>query len=228
MLEGLRLKKILRRKNPYLFRALGNEVTADIVKQILQAYVSSSDETIFGDAFFEPLALMASVGKVSDAAGVDLVIERPKRYTAVALKSGPNIFNASQKRRQNQEFNELRSRLYKIHKQFDPLLGHAYGRRNTEPSGKWIYRERSGQAFWREITSDPDFYLKLVRLMKDIPSKHKKRQAEEWGAAVNRFTVEFAKDFCSENGRIDWEKLVEFVSKDEGSRSNKQAAKPKS
>jgi hypothetical protein len=25
------------------------------------------------------------------------------------------------------------------------------------------------QAFWQEITGDPDFYLKLIRLMKDVP-----------------------------------------------------------
>ncbi len=60
MLEKLSLKRILRRKNPYLFRALGSEIASDIVQQILQAFVSSSDETIFGDAFFEPIALMAS------------------------------------------------------------------------------------------------------------------------------------------------------------------------
>jgi len=221
MLGNLQLKKILRRKNPYLFRALGNEIASDIVQQILQAYVSASDETIFGDAFFEPVALMVSHGKVSDAPGVDFVIETRRRYTAVALKSGPNIFNASQKRRQNQEFNELRSRLYKIHKQFDPLLGHAYGRRNVGPSGKWIYRERSGQAFWAEITGDPDFYLKLIRLMKNIPTRHKKRHLEEWGAAVNRFTVQFAKDFCFPDGKIAWEKLVEFVSKQDSIPSTK-------
>jgi len=227
MLENLSLKRILRRKNPYLFRALGNEVASDIVEQILHAFISSSDETIFGDAFFEPIALIVSRGKVADAGGVDFVIETPRRYLAIALKSGPNIFNASQKRRQNQEFQELRSRLYKIHKQFDALLGHAYGRRRADPSGKWIYRERSGQAFWAEITGDPNFYLKLIRLMRDIPAKHKKRhrlmrdipakhkkrQTEEWGAAVNRFTVEFANDFCFPNGRINWDQLVEFVSR---------------
>jgi len=215
MLGKLKLQKVLRRKNPYLFRALGIEVASEIVQQLLQAYVSSSDEGIFGDAFFEPIAKEASGAKVSDARGVDFVIEFPKRYLAVALKSGPNIFNASQKQAQNREFKELRSRLLKLHKQFDPLLGHGYGKRSAEPSGDWIYRVRSGQAFWTEITGDSDFYLKLVRLMKDIPTKHKKVHAEEWGAAVNRFTEEFIRDFCHADGRIDWEKLVRFVSENE-------------
>jgi hypothetical protein len=213
MLGKLKLREILSRKNPYLFKALGIEIAAEIVQQILLAFVSSSDETIFGDCFFEPIALLASGGKVSDGAGVDFVIETRQRYTAVALKSGPNIFNASQRKRQNQEFNELRSRLYKIHKMYDPLLAYAYGRRRSEPSGQTIYRERSGQEFWSEITGDSDFHLTLIRLMKDIPSRHKKEHLEEWAAAVNRFTVEFSKDFCFAGGKINWDRLVEFVSK---------------
>lgn len=213
-LEGLRLNDFLRRKNPYLFRALGTENASEIVEQILTAYIGASDETMFGDAFFEPIARIASEGKTSDAEGVDFVIETEERITAVALKSGPNIYNASQKKRQNQEFLAVRSRLYKLQKQFDPILAHAYGRVRTEPTKDRIYRDRSGQAFWTEVTGDPDFYLKLVRLMRDEPTEHKKRYAPIWDAAVNRFTAEFLKDFCFPDGRIDWEKLVRFVSEE--------------
>lgn len=213
-LEKLRLRKVLERKNPYLFRALGVEIAAEIVEQILQAYVSSSDETIFGNIFFEPIAREVSGGKVSDAEGVDFAVEKPRRYTAVALKSGPNVFNASQKKRQNQEFNALKSRLLKLNKQFDPLLGHAYGKVRSDPSRDQVCRELSGQAFWAEITGDPNFYLKLMRLMKGIPARHKERQSKEWAAAINRFTLEFARDFCFEDGKINWNKLVDFVSKE--------------
>jgi hypothetical protein len=74
-----------------------------------------------------------------------------------------------------------------------------------------VYRELSGQAFWAEITGDPDFYLKLVRLMRNIPEKHKHRHHEEWNKAVNRLTAQFSVDFCSKDGRILWEKLLRFV-----------------
>lgn len=30
-----------------------------------------------------------------------------------------------------------------------------------------------GQVFWRELTGDADFYLKLIRLMRDYPVKHR-------------------------------------------------------
>lgn len=215
----LELKAFLRRKNPYLFRALGIQKASEIVERVLTDYISASDETIFGDAFFEPIARIASGGKTSDAEGVDFVIESGERVTAVALKSGPNIYNASQKKRQSQEFLAVRSRLYKLHKQFDPILGHAYGRLKTEPTKDRIYRDRSGQEFWSEITGDPDFYLKLVRLMKDAPSRHRKEYSPAWDAAINRFTAEFINDFCFPDGSIDWEKLVRFVSGEKGKKS---------
>jgi len=213
-LEKLRLKDFLRRKNPYLFKAMGTQKAQDIIELILTAYIGASDETMFGEAFFEPIARIASGAKVSDAEGVDFVIESEGRILAVALKSGPNIYNASQKKRQSQEFSALRNRLYKLHKQFDPMLGHAYGCAKTKPTKDLIYRRLSGQAFWAEITGDPDFYLKLVRLMKEEPAKHKQKYAPAWDGALNRFTAEFVEDFCFPDGRIDWEKLVSFVSED--------------
>ena len=53
-LSTLKLGDTLRKKNPYLFRAMGIQNAAEIVEGILQAYMSSSDEGIFGDVFFEP------------------------------------------------------------------------------------------------------------------------------------------------------------------------------
>lgn len=211
-LGTLKLKDFLERKNPYLYKATGTEKASEIVEEILAAYMIASDEGIFGDAFFEPIAKMACKGTVSPSEGVDIAIETKSKYLAVAVKSGPNIFNASQKKRQNDEFNLLRSRLLKLHKQFDALVGHCYGKMKTEPSRTKIYRDRSGQAFWKEITGDPDFYLKLIRLMKNEPSKHRVVYKKAWAAAINRFTAEFIKDFCNLDGSINWEKLVRFNS----------------
>lgn len=211
-INELKLKQFLRRKNPYLFKALGTEKASEIVEDILAAFISSSDETLFGDAFFEPIAKIASGGRVSSAEGVDFETETDNKYLAVAVKSSPNWGNASQKKRINDEFSSLRGRLYKIHKQFDALIGHAYGKAKSEPSKTRIYRSRSGQAFWAEITGDPDFYLKLILLMRDEPQIHRPEYKLAWDAAVNRFTVEFIQDFCFDDGHIDWEKLVRFIS----------------
>jgi hypothetical protein len=211
-LEKLSLRKILLKKNPYLYRALGVEKASEIVEQIMGAYLTSSDETIFGNCFFEPLARLAAGGKVADGEGVDFTMEFEDRILAVAVKSGPNWGNADQHKRQSTNFDAVRKRLYKMQKQFDPLCGQAYGKQSSEPTDNARYRRRSGQAFWEEITGDSDFYLKLVRLMKDVPTKNRPKYRPLWDQAVNRFTAEFIKDFCDSSGAIDWEKLVAFCS----------------
>lgn len=218
----LKLYKVLQRKNPYLFRALGTQKASEIVDRLVADYVSSSDETIFGDVFFEPIARIAAGAAVSDGAGVDFVVETEDRITAVAMKSGPNPFNSRQKQRQHDDFLAVRSRLYKMHKEFDPVLAHGYGRKNSPNKGV-IYRDSSGQTFWSEMTGDPDFYLKLIRLMKDEPAIHRQEYQPAWDATVNRFTLEFIKDFCFDDGSINWEKLVRFVSAEKRPRRVKGA-----
>lgn len=219
-INELKLRTVLKRKNPYLFRALGIQKASEIVDRLASDYIASSDESLFGDAFFEPIAIVVSGGSVSDAAGVDFTLETETQYTAIAMKSGPNPYNASQKRRQHDEFLAVRNRLYRIHKEFDPVLAHAYGRRNSR-NETLIYRDSSGQTFWQEMTGDPDFYLKLIRLMRDEPAKHRQEYQPKWEATINRFTGEFIGDFCLEDGSIDWEKLVRFVSADQKPRRSR-------
>ncbi len=51
-LEGLRslkLAAILKRKIPYLFKAKNIELAGDFVKGIVDAFLSSQEETVFGN-----------------------------------------------------------------------------------------------------------------------------------------------------------------------------------
>ena len=211
-LSGLNLTEALDKKNPYLFRAKGVQQASEIVSELLQAYISSSDESIFGDAFFEPIAKAVSGGQAGGGEGVDIIKETDHGITVYAVKSGANWGNADQWNRQRQNFQALQNRLRKLHKAFDPVMGYGYGRRNTDPKGSRNYRQRSGQAFWEELTGDSDFYLKLIRLMKRYPQEHRVRYQVEWRKAVNRFEREFLNNFSTPDGDINWEKLVEFNS----------------
>ncbi len=151
-LTNLTLKKVLRKKNPYLYRALGIEKASEIVEQIMTARISSSDETIFGNVFFETIATLASGGNVSPSEGVDFAVESKERYLAVAVKSGPDWGNADAHKRQSTNFDALRKRLYKLNKQFDPLVGQSYGQQCSEPTDISRFRRRSGQAFWQDMS----------------------------------------------------------------------------
>ena len=223
-LSRLKLKQILKRKNPYLYRAVGMQNSNEIISEILSAYITSSDETIFGNIFFEPIAVFVSKGKISDGEGIDLTIEKDDKISAYSIKSGPNPFNSSQKSKQNQQFHSLRSRLMKLKKQFDAVLAHCYGNASSMPNENKIYRDVSGQAFWFELTGDLDFYKKLIRHMEsEVIDKHKHEYKIEWDKAINRYNREFLNEFCKPNGEIDWEKLLEYNSRiNEGkSRNNK-------
>jgi len=215
-LANLKLKKVLKRKNPYLYKARGTQSANEIIEGILNDHLSSSDEGMFGDAFFEPLALdMARLigGTVSPSEGVDIAIETESTYKAIAVKSGPNIFSASQAKKQNQEFMGLRSRLTKLKKDFDAVLGHAYGTKKTPAGDKKIYRSSSGQAFWEELTGDAEFYLRIIRLMNDADiAQHRAEYEIEYDKAVNRYLAEFIPEFCNDDGSIAWDKLLEYNS----------------
>jgi len=212
-LGTLKLRNVLLRKNPYLYKALGTQSATEIVEEILKAYLGASDEGLFGDVFFEPIAAAVSGGVVSPSEGVDIAIETKDRYMAVAVKSGPNPYNASQVKRQSDEFASLRRRLLKLRKQFDPVLGHCYGKKQTLPTSRQAYRDSSGQKFWQELTGDREFYLKLIRYMEDkVIAKHREAYKTDYQNAINRYVREFTNDFCRDDGAIDWEKLLHFNS----------------
>lgn len=217
-LSTLKLNDALRRKNPYLFRAIGTESAAELVGHLLGAYMSSSDEGIFGDAFFEPLARLVSGAEPAVGAGVDIVLQDQTTYRAIAVKSGTSVFNAQSRKRQTQEFNSLRGRLQKLQKQFDAIVGYCYGRKISRQNDN-MFRELAGQAFWKELTGDSDFYLKIVTAMRNKPAEHKITFQEEWAKAVNRFTRDFINEYCSENGAINWDKLVKYNSGTQPSRA---------
>lgn len=209
-ISTLKLRDALKRKTPYLYRASGIQKASEIVEGLLLAYMSSSDEGIFGDAFFEPLAKFVSGGAVSPSEGVDVAIETKNEYKAIAVKSGPSVFNSQSKRKQADDFRSLEARLRKLKKHFDPIVGYCYGNKKQSPvKGKaHSFRELAGQDFWLEITGDDEFYLKIIRLMKDRPQKHMPQFKRVWDGALNRFTHAFIEDYCFSDGTIDWVKLT--------------------
>jgi hypothetical protein len=119
-LRALTLTKLLN-KNPYLYRAVGIQRPDHLLEGLLNARISSSDETIFGNEFFEPLALWAAQNakikgrnaSIGAGAGQDISIESATEYFAISVKSGKNIFNSQSDKGQKAEFEQLEARLKK-------------------------------------------------------------------------------------------------------------------
>lgn len=190
----------------------------EMIRELLAAHMSSSDEAIFGDEFFEPVckAVSQKTIQVAGSRGADFVVETDDSYEVISLKSGPNAFNSSQVEKQNEHFEAIersvRATLRGLRKQFVPIMGCGYGKVDTGPTPSKRYFKLAGQAFWERLTGDAEFYLKLVRLMRDDPDRHKPVFKDAWDRAEARFLKMFSEHFITTDGTILWEKLVAFNS----------------
>lgn len=216
-IDKLDIMKVMKRKNPYLYRAKAMENASEIVESVLSAFVSSSEETIFGNCFFEPIAIAASGGNKALAEGIDIMIQDNASNTmyAVAVKSGPSVFNADSKKRQEQNFTAASKLARQAKARYEAYIGYCYGKKKDSGRGKpKMYQELAGKRFWAELTGDDNFYIKIIDFMGTLPEQYVASYKESYNRAFNRLVREFSNDFCKEDGSIDWEKLVEFNSGD--------------
>ncbi len=212
-IDGLNINKIMKRKNPYLFRAKSMNGASQIVDAILAAFISSSEETIFGNVFFEPIATAASKGQKALAEGIDIMKEDETTIYAIAVKSGTSVFNADSRKKQEQNFMAAGKLAQQAKKRFVPIIGYGYGKKRSTNRGlPKFYEEIAGKDFWYELTGDEQFYIKLIRFMDEIPEKYIANFDEAYQKASNRLVKEFTNEFCNDDGSIDWEKIVKFNS----------------
>lgn len=213
-LRKLQLAQVLKKKNPYLFKAKNINDAHDLVKLLLDAHLSSQEETIFGE-FLEKLAIFVCGrvfnGRKSSAEGIDLEFMRDDALYIVSVKSGPNWGNSGQVKRMVENFRQAKRifRSSNTKANIQAINGCCYGRDNKPDKGDYL--KLCGQEFWRFI-SDSDRLL--VEIIEPLDYQAKERTKEflvEYSRNLNLFTQEFMDVFCID-GRIDWDKLVRFNS----------------
>lgn len=113
-LDNLKLTDVLKRKNPYLFKAKYVLTAQDIIKGIIDAHISSQEETIFGN-WLEGLAIFINKkvygGLKSGTEGVDLDFEKDGNRYVVVIKSGPFWGNKGQKDNMYSVFKEAKRKI---------------------------------------------------------------------------------------------------------------------
>jgi hypothetical protein len=235
-LDRLTLGKLLN-KNPYLYRALGFSDASDFMGQLLVAYVSSSDETIFGNDFIEPLAVFSAQNRdvapgelwhvsVGASAGQDIAIETAATYLAISVKSSKNILNSQSAKGQSGEFQSLQARLKKINKLFRPIIGFGYGRKSSRKDT--VIEKLAGQAFWETLTGEPNFYLRISEAMESFAKTHGSLYKEAFENKHRQLLREFMIEFVSQEGVILWDKVVIFNSAiEKPKKPNKKQSKAK-
>ncbi len=212
-LESLKLHGLLRRKNPYLFRAKNLTTGEAIVRPLLDAYLSSQEETLFGN-FLEQLAIhiceQAYGGRKSAAQGIDIEFERSGVRYLLAVKSGPNWGNSAQIRKMREDFKAARRilRTSGARVAVEAINGCCYGRIERDYGD---YRKLCGQAFWRFISGDDELYIRIIEPLGHDAKRRNDSFEQAYARVVNLFTRQFLDEFCKPTGEVDWPRLVAFV-----------------
>lgn len=170
-LHSLHLTGVLKRKNPYLFKAKNIELAGDLVKSIVDAFLSSQEEAIFGN-LMEGFAIHVSKtlygGFKSELKSVDLEFHRDDAYHIVGIKSGTNWGNSDQVAKMRDNFKLAKEILRErgVSGEIMAVNGCIYGKdrmplkNHTDPDKQ--YYKYAGQEFWRFISGDDNLYREII------------------------------------------------------------------
>lgn len=198
-LDGLKLTQVLKRKNPYLYKAKYALTAEQIVKGIVDAHISSNEETIFGD-WLEGLAIFINSkvfgGYKSGIKGIDLEFDNEGVRNIVNIKSGPNWGNSSQISKMISDFKSAQRVLRTSNSQIvvKAINGCCYGRDNKPDKGD--YFKYCGQQFWEFISNKPNLFQEIIE-----PLGYAARQKNDdfkfaYDTLINVFTNQFFNEFC--------------------------------
>lgn len=216
-LNQLKLKTVLSKKNPYLFKAKYLLTAQDIIKSLTDAFISSQEEGIFGN-WMEQLAIFINEkvynGRKSGILGIDLEFDLDKIRYIVTIKSGPNWGNSSQINKLISDFRTAKKTLRTTNSKLNVVAvnGCCYGRDNQPDKGE--YFKYCGQKFWNFVSGDKELFTKIIE-----PLGHEAKERNDdfmisYAKMINLFIKEFADTFCKKDGSIDWERLVKFNSEE--------------
>ena len=214
-LQKLKMLDVVKQKNPYLFKAKNINTAQDFVKTILDARLSSQEETIFG-GFLEGLAIFICSqvygGQKSSAEGIDLEFEKDNIRYIVSIKSGPNWGNSSQVKKLRDNFRQAKRILGTNRSSTNVVAvnGCCYGKDRKPDKGDYL--KFCGQQFWEFISGDDNLYTDIIEPLGYRAKGKNERFSEEYDKVINRFTAEFIGEFCDADGNMLWEEIVKFNS----------------
>ena len=207
------LLKILKQKNPYLFKAKNVLTAQDLVRGFLDAFLQSQEETLFGN-FIEGLAIFVCDkvygAKKSELTGVDLEFEKDGIIYVVEIKAGWNWGNSSQIRQLRVNFETAKKLLRaKTGKKVVAVNGCCFGKDNRPDKGEYL--KLCGQRFWELISGNEKLYIDIVEPIGYKAKQKNEEFSENYAQVVNKLTLEFSQKFC-DDGKINWAKLIEYNS----------------
>jgi hypothetical protein len=231
-LKQLTLHAILKRKNPYLFKAKNIELAGELVRSVVDAYLSSQEETIFGN-LLEGFAIFVSQtlhgGFKSALKSVDLEFEHDGAYYIVGIKSGTSWGNSDQvnKMRDNSNWRERFYVSEASRMRSSPSTDAFTARIACRSSRTKILRSNTTNSPGRNSGNSYPATISCIRKLSGrLIKKPAGRMTLSRRLTRPRLTtIRFTGDFMTGDNQIDWVKLVDYVSKREEKKVKKDSGK---
>jgi hypothetical protein len=205
-------EKIIRRKNPFLFRVRAASNVQTLADMVINAYLSSSEETMFGNVL-ENVAIAicknSKNGRKSGIRNIDLEYDCGDTRTIMQIKSGVNWSNASSKRAQAEAFKKATAVLRQGGGGLNVrcIEGICYGKSEIKDEGSHL--RVVGHCFWKEI-SDWDGTADAVM---ELLGKHASNGLNSSREEARDQMVCFLRDSGAvrDDDTVQWDKLLDLV-----------------
>lgn len=220
--EGLKAKlvelgnkpmSLLGRKNPFLFRVRGRETADGFAWSMVDALLSSSEETKFGGIFEKCAEIVCRYGRNGQKSGIEGIdleySEGSEKRVLIQVKSGRNWGNSSQVKQLKRNF-EKASRVLKQGgsvKYVRCIEGISYGKRQRRHLDS--HERIVGADFWQEISGWGGLYCALMATV----GKHAGNGLQDAKSKTVEKVVDFMRKekLLEQEDKINWEKLILFL-----------------
>ena len=208
-LRGYNLRSLIRKKNPYLSPAKNIRTFEELARSMLDAALSSSEETMFGEVLEDVALLVASKYRgawKSTASGIDLEFDLDTARVLISVKSGPAWGNSQQVKRMIANFNAAEKVLRQGGRvnHVRRINGCCYGYDPKQFHDG--YEKICGQAFWELVSGDVAFHVWLVQPICEAAKRRSEEFVSSYYAVVNSVAKDLGNSFGTA-GEIEWERI---------------------
>ena len=200
---------IINKKNPFLLRVRSANDLDTLAKMVINAYISSSEETRFG-SILEAIALAvcaaAKGGFKSSAQGIDMEYDEDHIRYLIQVKSGPNWGNSSQQKKLVDDFNKAKQRLHTIGLNVQCIQGSCYGSSCQKDKGSHLVLV--GGLFWQKISGGYDIHHAIHHKLGEYAENGLNHEKELAKHRLIQFLID---EGVAPQGNLNWQNLFDLL-----------------
>ena len=199
-------------KNPFLFRARSPENVEQFADRLIEAFLSSSEETRFGDILEEIAIAICSAAKGGWKSGIpsiDIEYEEKNTRTIIQVKSGTKWGNSSQRKKLVQDFMQAKKVIRQNNREIQvrAVEGICYGSGGIKDEG--THYRIIGNDFWESISG----WDKTAYAAFDIISAQAGNGLSEARKVARQRIVDYLRrtDAIYHGGSINWTRVLDLI-----------------